>query len=84
MGKLLSWAYKNSLDVLFIQEHNGDRAKVSEWKALCKRSGYSYMCHAQTNTLLIFVAIACNFHEAPLLPFILYRSTPKFLPLYLT
>ena len=35
-------------------------------------------------TLLIFVAIACNFHEAPLLPFFLYRSTPKFLPLYLT
>jgi exonuclease III len=37
----LRWAYKNSLDVLFIQEHNGDRAKVSEWKALCERSGYS-------------------------------------------
>jgi len=35
-------------------------------------------------TLLIFVAIACNFHEAPLLPFFLYRSTPKFPPLYLT
>jgi len=34
--------------------------------------------HAQTNTLLIFVAIACNFHEAPLLPFFLYRSSPKF------
>ena len=41
-------------------------------------------CHAQTTTLLIFVAIACNFHEAPLLPFFLYRSTPKFPPLYLT
>ena len=35
-------------------------------------------------TLLIFVAIACNFHEAPLLPFFLYRSTPKFPPLCLT
>ena len=42
------------------------------------------LCHAQTNTLLIFVAIACNFHEAPLLPFFLYRSSPKFPPLYLT
>ena len=41
-------------------------------------------CHAQTNTLLIFVAIACNFHEAPLLPFFLYRSTPKHPPLCLT
>ena len=38
-GKLLRWAYKNSLDVLFIQEHNGDRAKVIEWKTLCERSG---------------------------------------------
>ena len=47
--------------------------------------GYEQLCHAQTtSTLLIFVAIACNFHEAPLLPFFLYRSTPKFLPLYLT
>ena len=41
MSKLLKWAHINSLDVLFIQEHNGDRAKVSEWKALCERNGYS-------------------------------------------
>ena len=43
MRKLLKWAWAhiNSLDVLFIQEHNGDRAKVSEWKALCERNGYS-------------------------------------------
>jgi len=32
---------------------------------------FEYNCHAQTNTLLIFVAIACNFHEAQLLPFFL-------------
>ena len=36
------------------------------------------------DTHQIFVAIACNFHEAPLLPFFLYRSTPKFPPLCLT
>ena len=41
MRNLLTWAYKNSLDVLFIQEHNGNRDKVSEWKAMCERSGYS-------------------------------------------
>ena len=41
MRTLLKWAHKNSLDVLFIQEHNGNRDKVSEWKALCERSGYS-------------------------------------------
>ena len=41
MRNLLAWAYKNSLDVLFIQEHNGNRDKVSEWKAMCERSGYS-------------------------------------------
>ena len=34
-------------------------------------------CHAQTNTLLIFDAIAYIFHEAPLLPFFFYLSTPK-------
>ena len=50
----------------------------------CMSDVWIRICHAQTNTLLIFVAIACNFHEAPLLPFFLYRSTPKFLPLYLT
>ena len=42
----------------------------------------------QTNTLLIFVAIACIFHEheAPLLPFFFYLSLPKTTPLalYLT
>ena len=43
------WAYKNSLDVLFIQEHNGDRAKVSEWKALCREAGtVSYMEYIMT------------------------------------
>ena len=31
-------------------------------------------CHAQTNTLLIFVVIACSFHEAPLLPFFFYTT----------
>ena len=31
-------------------------------------------CHAQTNTLLIFVVIACIFHEAPLLPFFFYNT----------
>jgi len=32
----------------------------------------------QTNTLLIFVAIACIFHEAPLLPFFCYQHlSPK-------
>ena len=43
-------------------------------------------CHAQTNTLLIFVAIACIFHEAPLLPCFFYLSLPKTTPLalYLT
>ena len=41
MRKLPKWAHITSLDVLFIQEHNGDRAQVSEWKALCERSGYS-------------------------------------------
>ena len=50
----------------------------------CMSDVWIRICHAQTNTLLIFVAIACNFHEAPLLPFFLYRSTPKFPPLYLT
>jgi len=49
-----------------------------------KRFSNVYSCHAQAITLLIFVVIACNFHEAPLLPFFLYRSTPKFPPLYLT
>ena len=41
MRNLLKWAHKNSLDVLFIQEHNGNRVKVNEWKAMCERSGYS-------------------------------------------
>ena len=42
MRNLLTWAHKNSLiDVLFIQEHNGNRDKVNEWKAMCERSGYS-------------------------------------------
>ena len=40
MRNLLTWAHKNSLiDVLFIQEHNGNRDKVNEWKAMCERSG---------------------------------------------
>ena len=35
-------------------------------------------CHEQTNTLHIFDAIACIFHETPLLPFFFfYRSSPK-------
>ena len=34
-------------------------------------------CHAQTNTPLIFVAIACIFHEAPLLLFFFYHLSPK-------
>ena len=29
----------NALDVLFI--HNGNRAKVNEWKKMCSRNGYS-------------------------------------------
>ena len=40
-------------------------------------------CHAQTNNLLIIDAIACIFHEAPLLPFFFYRSSPKSPPLAL-
>ena len=65
---------------------NGEFSFFGRWKN--KFGGgvgnFKTGCHAQTTTLLIFVAIACNFHEAPLLPFFLYRSTPKFLPLYLT
>jgi len=41
------------------------------------------MCHAQTNTLLIFDAIACIFLEAPLLPFFFHLSSPKSPPLAL-
>ena len=37
----------------------------------------SYGCHAQTNTSLIFVAVACIFHEAPLLQFFFYHLSPK-------
>ena len=46
-------------------------------KEMCKRRDVYCNCHAQTNTSLIFVAIACIFHEAPLLPFFFYHLSPK-------
>ena len=44
MRNLLKWAHKNSLDLLFIQEHNGNRVKVNDGKLCAKEAGIvSYM-----------------------------------------
>ena len=38
------------MHVLFIQENNGNRAKVNEWKDMCERNGYSIVHGLHNNT----------------------------------